>query len=111
MLAVAAAWPVLPAQSASARGTGAGPADGNAAPKLILVEAGNFCAAYGAGFVQLQGTNTCVRIGGHVRVDSTLDGSEQFEWGTGSFSAAPGNTQSAPSHVRLDGNFDAPSFR
>jgi Porin subfamily len=27
------------------------------------------CAAYGAGFVKLEGSDTCVRIGGAVRLD------------------------------------------
>ncbi len=26
------------------------------------------CAAYGAGFVKIDGTNTCVRIGGSISV-------------------------------------------
>lgn len=29
----------------------------------------NFCASYGAGFVPVEGTRTCVRIGGHVRIE------------------------------------------
>jgi hypothetical protein len=28
----------------------------------------NSCAAYGAGFVKLEGTDTCVQIGGYVSV-------------------------------------------
>ena len=31
--------------------------------------AGNPCAAYGAGFVKVEGTDTCMRIGGSVQVD------------------------------------------
>lgn len=30
---------------------------------------GNPCAAYGAGFVQVEGTSTCVKIGGSMRVE------------------------------------------
>ena len=37
---------------------------------------GQACAAYGAGFVGLAGSDTCVRIGGHVRVE--------YGWGAGS---------------------------
>ena len=33
------------------------------------------CAAFGAGFVGLAGSDTCVRIGGHVRVE--------YGWGAG----------------------------
>ena len=29
----------------------------------------NPCAQYGQGWVQVQGTNTCVKIGGYVRID------------------------------------------
>ena len=36
------------------------------APKPVTA---NPCAQYGPGFVQVQGTNTCVRIGGSVRTD------------------------------------------
>ncbi len=31
--------------------------------------ASNQCAIYGAGFVAVQGTGTCVRIGGRVRIE------------------------------------------
>jgi hypothetical protein len=31
--------------------------------------AGNPCAAFGPGFVKIEGTDTCVRIGGSFRVD------------------------------------------
>ena len=30
--------------------------------------AGNACAAYGAGFVKVEGTGTCVQIGGSVAI-------------------------------------------
>jgi hypothetical protein len=29
----------------------------------------NPCAAYGAGFVQIAGTSTCVKVGGHISVE------------------------------------------
>jgi hypothetical protein len=31
---------------------------------------GNPCAAYGAGFVRVEGTTTCVKAGGTVRVEA-----------------------------------------
>ena len=31
--------------------------------------AGNPCAQYGAGFVQVQGTSTCIRATGSIQVD------------------------------------------
>jgi hypothetical protein len=32
---------------------------------------GNSCAAYGPGFIKVEGLNTCVKVGGAVRVDAT----------------------------------------
>jgi hypothetical protein len=32
--------------------------------------AGNGCAGYGPGFVKVDGTGTCVKIGGAIRVDA-----------------------------------------
>jgi Porin subfamily len=29
----------------------------------------NACAAYGPGFVKVEGSNTCIRVGGGVRVE------------------------------------------
>ena len=37
--------------------------------KKAAVVGANPCAQYGAGFVQLQGTSTCVKLSGSVRVD------------------------------------------
>ena len=34
----------------------------------------NPCAQYGAGFVQVQGTTTCVRMNGYVRTDVGTSG-------------------------------------
>ena len=31
---------------------------------------GNPCAAYGAGYIRIEGTATCVKIGGAVRVEA-----------------------------------------
>ena len=31
---------------------------------------GNPCAAYGAGYVRVEGTTTCVKVGGSVRVEA-----------------------------------------
>ena len=37
------------------------------------------CDAYGAGFAKLPGTNTCMRVGGHVRVEKRYsNGSRSF---------------------------------
>jgi hypothetical protein len=34
----------------------------------------NSCAAYGAGFIKVEGTDTCVQVGGSVSVGSTVTG-------------------------------------
>jgi hypothetical protein len=38
---------------------------------LPLKGASNSCAAYGAGFTKVEGTDTCVKVGGSVRVDAS----------------------------------------
>ena len=42
----------------------------NAAPKLLPLKGAtsDACAAYGAGFVKVEGTGTCVKIGGAVSI-------------------------------------------
>jgi hypothetical protein len=38
--------------------------------KVLPVKgAGNSCAAYGPGFTKVEGTDTCMKVGGAVRVD------------------------------------------
>src|SRR5262245_18158252 len=47
----------------------------NVRPKPKAPQAtGNPCAQYGAGFVQLPGTQTCVRVSGSVQTDFTTSG-------------------------------------
>ena len=38
-------------------------------PKKPVLVPANPCAQYGAGWVQVQGTSTCVKVGGSIRVD------------------------------------------
>jgi hypothetical protein len=38
-------------------------------PKASAPVSANPCAQYGAGFVQVQGTSTCVKLSGSMRVD------------------------------------------
>ena len=63
---------VLPLSSASAEPSGARKPDKSAtSDRLLPVKrpgAANSCAAYGAGFVKLEGTDTCVKIGGAVSI-------------------------------------------
>jgi hypothetical protein len=54
------------------------------------------CAAYGPDFTSVEGTQTCVRIGGHVRVEihtHTLDHSLDHGWSEGG---------TAPTAMRTD---------
>jgi hypothetical protein len=61
---------MLPLSSASAESSGAQKPDKSAtSDKLLPVKrsgAANSCAGYGAGFVKLEGSDTCVKIGGAV---------------------------------------------
>src|SRR6201997_3222114 len=42
--------------------------------KAKAVEYVKICSLYGAGFWYIPGTDTCIRIGGYLRVDTTFDG-------------------------------------
>lgn len=98
-LAAIAMWPMLSARSAETTIPYGKPA------RMIVPEhQADFCAAYGAGFVRLQGSDTCVKIGGHLRVDMTTTPQSQLEWGTSDFGPAPADDHPIGSHVRLDGD-------
>ena len=63
---------LLPASSALAELSGRQKSDKPTASGRLLplkaVGAGNSCAAYGPGFVRVDGTETCVKIGGAVSI-------------------------------------------
>jgi Porin subfamily len=59
---VAAIVAVLPTSVAAAEL----PRKPTAAPRPV---SGNPCAAYGAGYVRVEGSSTCIKIGGSVRVE------------------------------------------
>jgi hypothetical protein len=64
---------VLPAQAALAGASGSSQKSdqsGDSGRLLPMKRAGtsNSCAAYGAGFVKLEGTETCVKLGGAVSI-------------------------------------------
>src|SRR6202012_5766504 len=42
--------------------------------KAKAVEYVRVCSLYGAGFWYIPGTDTCIKIGGYLRVDSTFNG-------------------------------------
>ena len=43
--------------------------------KAKAVEYVSICTPYGAGFFFIPGTETCIKLGGYLRVDSTFNGS------------------------------------
>jgi hypothetical protein len=45
--------------------------------KAKAVEYVRICSAYGAGFWYIPGTDTCMKIGGYLRVDATFNGGAQ----------------------------------
>jgi hypothetical protein len=45
--------------------------------KAKAVEYVKICSAYGAGFWFIPGTDTCMKIGGYLRVDNTINGGAQ----------------------------------
>src|SRR6201995_4213710 len=42
--------------------------------KAKAVEYVKVCSLYGAGFWYIPGTDTCIKIGGYMRIDSTFNG-------------------------------------
>lgn len=57
----------LAAEQSSHRKSDTAVASGKLLP-LKRATSGNSCAAYGAGFVKVEGTETCVKIGGAVSI-------------------------------------------
>src|SRR3984893_18658076 len=47
--------------------------------KAKAVEYVRICSLYGAGFWYIPGTDTCIKIGGYLRVDTTFNGSNVYE--------------------------------
>jgi len=62
--------PAAAAEPSSSQKPGKALAPGRLLP---LKGAGNSCAAYGPGFVKLDGTDTCVKIGGVVGIGAGSD--------------------------------------
>ena len=42
--------------------------------KAKAVEYVRICSLYGAGFFYIPGTDTCIKLGGYVRIDTTFNG-------------------------------------
>ncbi|WGD29464.1 porin [Ancylobacter sp. WKF20] len=62
---------VLPARAETPPGVSASPAKTTSAAMPPAASPDPFCAAQGAGFVRLEGTQTCLKLGGYVQIDST----------------------------------------
>jgi hypothetical protein len=64
---------LLPASGAQAEQPGIQKPDKTTPPAKMLplkrATSANSCAAYGPGFVKLEGSETCVKVGGAVSVD------------------------------------------
>jgi len=70
----------------------------------VQAQANAVCAAYGPGFVAVEGGDTCVRIGGHVRVEfgSRQNSSLDSGWANGgTVPAAVRSTENAPSSASI----------
>src|SRR3981189_2466336 len=64
---------VLGSAAAPLAATGAQAAD--LPVKAKAVEYVRICSLYGAGFFYIPGTDTCIKLGGYLRVDTTFNGS------------------------------------
>jgi opacity protein-like surface antigen len=72
MKKIAAALTLWAAVSSQALAEDAVKADGSASPSEA-----NPCAAYGEGYRPVNGGKTCIRIGGSIRYDMSVGGSDE----------------------------------
>lgn len=88
-------------------GVAVGAVTAQAAWSSAFAQASNPCAIYGAGFVPLAGGDTCVRIGGRVRVDGAFVPPQDVMGPGGSLNYAPGAASPMDgadrAHLRLQG--------
>lgn len=62
----------------------------------------NECAIYGSGYVAIQGTGSCVRIGGRVRVEGgAVFGGSRSNIGGGALGFAGEKMRDGPSRARM----------
>ena len=59
--------------------------------KAKAVEYVRICSLYGAGFYYIPGTDTCIKLGGYLRVDTTFNGSSNYDSPAWAGSAGQGN--------------------
>ena len=66
--------------------------------KAKAVEYVRICSLYGAGFFYIPGTDTCIKLGGYVRVDTTFNGNI---YGGPAWCGDQGQRQSLPRLLHL----------
>src|SRR5664279_2721171 len=59
--------------------------------KAKAVEYLRICSLYGAGFYYIPGTDTCIKLGGYLRVDVVMNGSGDYTGGTVAGAYGQGN--------------------
>jgi Porin subfamily len=72
--------------------------------KAKAVEYVRVCSLYGAGFYYIPGTDTCVKIGGYIRADLTVNGAnggQPFYSGSGAYGDRYGNYYNDYSRLAL----------
>lgn len=70
-IAIAALIALLPAESVFAQSKPAAEPKARPLPKADPAKRARTCAEYGAGFVQIGESGSCVKIGGYVRAQGT----------------------------------------
>ncbi|HKU06549.1 MAG TPA: porin [Bradyrhizobium sp.] len=56
--------------------------------KAKAVEYVKVCSLYGAGFYYIPGTDTCIKLGGYLRVETALGTNSVYGWATGASAGA-----------------------
>jgi hypothetical protein len=76
--------------------------------KAKAVEYVKICSLYGAGFYYMPGTDTCIKLGGYVRADTTLNGASAYDQPAWGGAAGQGNRLRSPyaTRTRFDFNVD-----
>ena len=70
LVIIVAGWPALAlAQQTGQQSSTKLPPSGKVLP-LKGAARDNACAEYGAGFVRVEGSGTCVKVGGYMRIDA-----------------------------------------
>jgi hypothetical protein len=72
LIAIVTLVALLPVAPALAQNKSAAKPKPEPLPKAEPVKAAKACADYGAGFVQVGETGTCVKIGGYVRMQGSV---------------------------------------